>query len=119
VQEACRPSVLSAQSKSAEVDFTDEVTGLAVWLGTSSQTLLDYQDRKEFLDTIVAAKDRLEAFGEACLFDKDYTIRTIRSVMFSLGNNRPDWKERGETDHNIKKDVVAELAAAMMGDQGE
>ena len=38
------------------------VSGLAVALGISRQTLLNYAEREEFLDSIQAAKDRCESF---------------------------------------------------------
>lgn len=42
------------------------VTGLAVWLDTSRQTLLDYEVRPEFLDTIKRGKQKIELCrGEA------------------------------------------------------
>src|SRR4051812_2952541 len=40
------------------------VSGLALWLGTNRQTLLNYAGREEFLDTIKLAKAKIEAYVE-------------------------------------------------------
>lgn len=60
------------------------VTGLALALGFSSrQSLLNYQGRKQFLDTITRAKSRCEAYAEGRLFDRDGS----RGAEFSLKYN--------------------------------
>lgn len=48
------------------------ITGLALALGFHSrQTLLNYQGKKEFMDTVTRAKMRVEQYCEERLFDKD------------------------------------------------
>ena len=48
------------------------VTGLALALGfTNRQALLNYQAKKEFVDTITRAKSMVEEYTEQRLFDKD------------------------------------------------
>lgn len=60
------------------------ITGLALALGFNSrQTLLNYQGRKQFMDTITRAKSRCEAYTEQRLFDKD----GARGAEFSLKYN--------------------------------
>lgn len=60
------------------------VTGLALALGFSSrQTLLNYQGKKQFVDTITRAKARCEAYAESRLFDRD----GARGAQFSLEHN--------------------------------
>ena len=50
------------------------VTGLALALGfTNRLSLLRYQGKKEFCDTITRAKARVEQYAEERLFDKDGT----------------------------------------------
>ena len=50
------------------------VTGLALALGfTSRQALLNYQAKREFVDTITRAKTMIEAYTEERLFDRDGT----------------------------------------------
>ncbi len=46
-------------------------TGLALWHGTNRQTLLNCEDRDEFLDTITLAKTRIENYASERLFDPD------------------------------------------------
>lgn len=48
------------------------VTGLALALGFNSrQSLLNYQGKAEFMDTITRAKARVEQYTEERLFDRD------------------------------------------------
>jgi len=73
------------------------VTGLALALGfTSRQALLNYQGKKEFVDTITRAKARVEQYAEERLFDKD----GANGAKFSLANNFKGWKEKQEVDVN-------------------
>lgn len=60
------------------------VTGLALALGfTNRQTLLNYQGKKQFLDTITRAKSRCEEYAEGRLFDRD----GANGAQFSLKYN--------------------------------
>lgn len=60
------------------------VTGLALALGfTGRQALLNYQGRKQFMDTITRAKARCEEYAESRLFDRD----GARGAQFSLEHN--------------------------------
>lgn len=74
------------------------VTGLALALGFSTRlSLLNYQGKKEFMNTITRAKSRVEQYAEERLFDKDGTS----GAQFSLRNNFKGWdadKKEEETD---------------------
>ena len=74
------------------------VTGLALALGfTNRLSLLNYQGKKEFVNTITRAKSRVEQYAEERLFDKDGTS----GAQFSLRNNFKGWdadKKEEETD---------------------
>lgn len=71
------------------------VTGLALALGFSSrQALLNYQAKKEFVDTITRAKTRVEAYTEERLFDRDGS----NGAQFSLRNNFKGWNDRKITE---------------------
>ena len=60
------------------------VTGLALALGFTTRTsLLNYQGKKEFMDTITRAKSMVEAYAEERLFDRDGS----NGARFSLVNN--------------------------------
>lgn len=67
------------------------VTGLALALGFNSrQSLLNYQGKKEFLDTITRAKSIVEEYAEQRLFDRD----GFQGAKFSLTNNFKGWREK-------------------------
>lgn len=71
------------------------VTGLAYALGfTSRQALLNYQGKKQFVDTITRAKLYIETYTEERLFDRD----GVNGAKFSLANNFKGWRERPEQD---------------------
>lgn len=66
------------------------ITGLAYALGFKSrQALLNYQGRKQFHDTILRAKLRIESYTEERLFDRD----GVNGARFSLTNNFSGWSE--------------------------
>lgn len=71
------------------------ITGLALALGFNSRTsLLNYQDKPEFMNTITQAKARVEEYAESRLFDKD----GANGAKFSLTNNFKGWNEKNQTE---------------------
>lgn len=71
------------------------ITGLALALGfTSRQSLLDYQAKKEFVDTITRAKSRVEKYTEERLFDRE----GYNGAQFSLRNNFKGWNDDKKED---------------------
>jgi DNA-packaging protein gp3 len=72
------------------------VSGLAVYLGTSRETLMNYEKKEEYFDTIKAAKDRIYAYTEESLFNSKAT-----GPIFSLKNNY-GWVDKQEIDNNVK-----------------
>lgn len=67
------------------------VTGLALALGfTNRLSLLNYQGKKEFVNTITRAKARVEQYTEERLFDRD----GVNGAKFSLTNNFAGWGEK-------------------------
>ena len=80
------------------------VTGLALALGFHSrQTLLNYQARKEFVDTITRAKMRVEEYCETRLFDKDGQ----RGAEFNLRYNfRWAQEDKDDSDEDRTGGVV-------------
>lgn len=84
------------------------VTGLALALGfTSRQALLNYQAKKEFVDTVTRAKSRIEAYAEERLFDRDGQ----RGAEFSLKYNFR-WSDE-KKDNEDEGHGVAELPAVL------
>lgn len=56
--------------------------------------MLNYQAKKEFVDTITRAKSMVEAYTEQRLFDRD----GANGAQFSLRNNFKGWNERQRTE---------------------
>ena len=84
------------------------VTGLALALGfTSRQALLNYQAKKAFVDTVLRAKARIEAYAEERLFDRDGQ----RGAEFSLKYNFR-WADEKKQDED-EGPGVAELPAVL------
>lgn len=80
------------------------VTGLALALGFSTRSsLLNYQGKKEFMNTITRAKSRVEQYAEERLFDKDGTS----GAQFSLRNNFKGWDaDKKEEEADTRKEAV-------------
>lgn len=92
------------------------VTGLAVWLDTSRQTLNNYEIRPEFFDSIKREKQRVENYAAEKLYDKD---APTRGVIFSLSNNSEDWSEKKSTDMTLREDSAKKLAARVFDDEDD
>ncbi len=71
------------------------ITGLALSLDTNRQTLINYEEKEEFFDTIKKAKLICENFAEEYL----YTGKNVAGAIFNLKNNYA-WKE--EQTHKLK-----------------
>jgi hypothetical protein len=85
------------------------VTGLALALGFNSRlSLLNYQDKEEFVNTITRAKAKVEEYAESRLYDKD----GANGAKFSLANNFKGWSEKQEvtaTNLNVNSDLDSDL----------
>ncbi len=80
-----------------ECDTVEEpytITGLAVALDTSRQTLCEYEERPEFVDTIKRAKDKCEKQIEVMALKGKYN--SVFSI-FNLKNNY-GWKDKQESE---------------------
>lgn len=76
------------------------VTGLANFLNTSRETLINYQKRGEFFDTIKAAKDKCEHYWELQLLGPHAT-----GPIFNLKNNF-EWRDKSEQEVNHSGGVI-------------
>jgi hypothetical protein len=74
------------------------MSGLARALGISRQTLLDYSNRDEFLDSLRGAKQRCEEYAESQLFGP-----FANGAKFNLQNNYrgkyQEWSDKQAIDH--------------------
>jgi hypothetical protein len=69
------------------------ITGLALALDTSRQTLCNYEKRDEFFDAITRAKLRCENYAERML----YLGKNAAGPIFALKNF--DWKDKQTQEH--------------------
>jgi hypothetical protein len=92
------------------------VTGLALALGfTSRQALLNYQAKKEFVDTVTRAKSRCEEYTESRLFDRDGAM----GAKFSLTNNFKGWREHPVEDDKSTLEYLDDIMRALSGKMKE
>ena len=81
------------------------VSGLAYALGTNRQTLLNYEEKEQFFDTIKGAKAKIELFNEEMLYNKDVSTT---GVIFNLKNNY-GWKDKQEIEAEVNSDVKIKI----------
>lgn len=82
------------------------VTGLALALGfTTRLSLLNYQAKPEFMNTILRAKTYIEQYAEERLYDKD----GANGAKFSLANNFEGWREKQTIEADVKNDVTINI----------
>ncbi|NQX03691.1 hypothetical protein HQQ82_02640 [Rathayibacter sp. VKM Ac-2856] len=74
------------------------ISGLARALGLIRQSILNYQAREKFFNSIEGAKQRCEEYAEAQLFSAD-----SNGAKFSLINNyqgkHQDWSDKHAIEH--------------------
>lgn len=79
------------------------VTGLALALGFNSRTsLLNYEGKEEFVNTILRAKARVEKYAEERLYDNN----GANGAKFSLANNFKGWTEKQQIEADVKNTVT-------------
>lgn len=72
--------------------FAPTMSGLAYHLGMSRQTLINYKNKPEYIDTIKRARNRVGVALEQRLYGNNVT-----GIIFNLKNNF-DWKDKKETE---------------------
>jgi len=75
------------------------ITGLAMALDTSRQTLVEYEEKDEFIDAVKKAKLKVENG-----YEKDLKKSGRSGTIFALKNF--DWKDKTETDHTTKGEKI-------------
>lgn len=73
------------------------ITGLAVALDTSRETLINYEKNEDFFDTIKRAKERCHSYAEESLF----IGKNPSGAIFNLKNNY-GWEDKSAVDHTTK-----------------
>ncbi|WP_368658667.1 terminase small subunit [Metabacillus halosaccharovorans] len=93
----------------AECDKKEDpytITGLALALNTSRQTLLDYQDKSdEYFDTLKKAKTKCENYAEKHLFKGK---NGVVGAIFNLKNNY-SWVDKQEIDNKNSNNLNINL----------
>lgn len=85
------------------------MAGLAYELGISRQTLINYENKDEFLDTIKRARARVEADIERRLSSKDlFTPGLIFNATNNLG-----WVNKTEVDTNLNGTVQVDVGGVL------
>ena len=77
------------------------ISGLALFIGCSRATLVNYSYKDEYFDAIMRARQKCEVFSEEQLFDGN-----DRGAKFNLINNH-GWRDRQEVD--LAADVDAQI----------
>lgn len=92
-----------------ENDIPYLITGLALALDTSRETLINYEKKEKYFDTIRRAKLKIHHYVE-CL---SVTTRNPNGSIFNLKNNF-GWVDRKEiqADVNVKGELDVKLNAA-------
>ncbi|MET4003868.1 hypothetical protein ABIB48_002606 [Arthrobacter sp. UYCu511] len=90
------------------------VSGLAIHLGVTRQTLLNYREREDFFDSIARALGRCEAYAESQLYGSH-----ARGAIFNLQNNYKgefqDWSDKQSIDHTTGGEPMTALVEFIGG----
>ena len=111
-KETGKQKVVKKKIITDQVPYT--ITGLALALGTSRQTLLEYEGEVEgrgdnvpgYADAIKDAKLKCEQFAEGRLFGGS----NVAGPIFNLKNNYRNWKDKTEIDHGVSDKLGALMA---------
>lgn len=76
------------------------ITGLALHLDTNRQTLINYENKDGYIDTIKKAKMRVEKVMEQKLYGHNVT-----GMIFNLKNNF-GWKDKTEVEQNVNASIT-------------
>lgn len=79
------------------------ITGLAIALGTNRSTLINYEDKEEYFDTIKNAKEKIHNFTEERLYDAHPA-----AVIFNLKNNY-GWKDKTEVEQENTGELTIKI----------
>lgn len=95
-----------------EDDFPT-ITGLALYLDTSRETLREYSERPEFVDSIKRAVDRCEHFVNRGMLSGKLNVT---GAIFNLKNNY-GWKDKTEQDLTSNGDSISPVMVKFVSDE--
>lgn len=82
------------------------LTGLALALGFKSrQALLTYQAKKEFVDTLLKARARVEQYNEEQLYTRD----GAKGAMFNLQRNFALWQGDDTQNKGVAVNIINDI----------
>jgi hypothetical protein len=88
------------------------ITGLANALDTNRQTLLNYEEKDEYFDTIKRAKCKVEQYVEEYMF----TGKNQTGAIFNAKNNF-GWKDKSEQDITSGGEQLQPLLVRFINDE--
>lgn len=77
------------------------ITGLALALDTSRETLMNYEDRPEFFDTIKKAKNKIE-------YGYELSLRTRGSAGDIFGLKNFGWRDKQDIENSGEQKIIIE-----------
>jgi hypothetical protein len=80
------------------------ITGLCIRLDTTRQTLMDYERKCEFADTIKRLKLHAENYAEETLYNKNG--RAVVGAIFALKNF--GWSDKMEFESSYKPQIMTD-----------
>jgi len=99
---SCYETKTNDEGKEYQVNIKPLTTlGMCLYLDISRETLSNYYDKEEYIDTIKKAKMRIESYAEDYLF----TSKNPAGVIFNLKNNF-NWKDKQEIETTNKTIIV-------------
>lgn len=75
------------------------VSGLAYYIGTNRQTLINYENKDEFIDTIKSCKARLTKYYEQRMIENGHAGNIFAAKNFGF-------TDKVEVEHNVKRIVI-------------
>lgn len=79
------------------------MSGLAYSLDMGRQTLINYENKDEYLDTVKQARRRVEMYVEKLMLKSN---GVVAGVIFNAKNNF-GWRDKTETEQTIVADVTS------------
>ena len=73
--------------------YAPTMSGLALYLGVSRATIVNYSYKEQYFDTIKKARSKIETHLEQKLYGN-----TVTGVIFNLKNNF-NWKDKSEVEN--------------------
>jgi hypothetical protein len=80
------------------------ITGICIRLDTTRQTLMDYERKNEFADTVKRLKLHAENYAEETLYNKNG--RAVVGAIFALKNF--GWSDKMEFESSYKPSIMTE-----------